>query len=123
MKKKSLVGVRLFGAEIGLRAFRQVPEIFGREAVAAVVVDEDGLRRERPSRHVLHLDGVTATSSAKVGHGLDLPDKDAHGQEEEEAREEDGEENEEVDVELILSEVDGSERCSGFCFRFGRPFF
>ena len=86
------------------RHFWRHAKVFSIEDVA----NNDGLRRERPSCHVLHLNSVTSASSAKVRDGLDLPDEHANGQEEEEAREEDGEEYEKVDVELILPEVNRS---------------
>ena len=63
--------------EVHFRNLQQVPEIFGREGLVAVVVDGDRLRRKGASRHRLHFNGVTASRATQVRHGLELPDEDA----------------------------------------------
>lgn len=55
-----------------------------------------------PGRHLGHLLDVAPLLPAEVQELLDLPQEDAHGEEEEEAGEEDGEEDKEVDVGLVL---------------------
>ena len=74
-------------------------------------VDEDG--GERARRHVVHLDLSAMPRPAPVERLLRLPQKDAGGEEQEEAREEHGEEDEEVDVRLVLAEVDDAVRRDG----------
>ena len=74
-------------------------------------VDEDG--GERARRHVVHLDLSAMPRPAPVERLLRLPQQDAGGEEQEEAREEHGEEDEEVDVRLVLAEVDDAVRRDG----------
>lgn len=61
---------------------------------------------KRPLGHVQHLDDVAPPGPPHVGRLLRLPRHHARGQKQEEAREEDGEEHKEVDMELVLSEED-----------------
>ena len=75
-----------------------------RRSLAASSVDKQHLGRKRTSRHDCHLNGMLSSRPSQVGHQLELPEDDAGGEEEEEAGEEHGEEDEQVDVELILSE-------------------
>lgn len=55
-------------------------------------------RRERPPRQVQHLDHVSAPRAPQVGRLFRLPQQQAGGQRQEEAREEHREENKQVDV-------------------------
>lgn len=65
---------------------------------------EEGHARERPLRHVQHLDHVPPSRSSHVRRLFRFPSDDARGQEQKEAREEHREEYEQVDVELVLTE-------------------
>ena len=75
-----------------------------RRSLDAGPVDEQHLGRKRTSGHDCHLNGMLSSRPSQVGHQLELPEDDAGGEEEEEAGEEHGEEDEQVDVQLILSE-------------------
>jgi len=71
---------------------------------------KDELYGERSLRHVFHLDLVKSPGSSDVVDVLELKDQDADGQEQEEAGKEDAEKDEEVQVQLVLSERHLSER-------------
>ena len=70
----------------------------------SVLVDDDKLRGEWSLGHYRHFHGVSSSCSLQVGHQLYLPEYDTGREKQEETGEEDGEENEEIDMKLVLSE-------------------
>lgn len=70
---------------------------------------KDGDGSKRTTSHVLHFNSLPFAGSPALDGLLRLPGNDRDGQEEEEAREEDGKEDKQVDPWLILPEKERTE--------------